>query len=73
MIRTKKTCRFREEKIDIVDWRDTKRISKYVTEQGKIMGRRTTGVCARSQRQLTKAIKIARHLALLPFSSDMTK
>jgi small subunit ribosomal protein S18 len=53
-----------------IDYKDDKRLSRFVTEQGKIIPKRITGTCAKHQRQLVKAIKRARHLAMLPFVSD---
>lgn len=54
-----------------VDYKDYKRLGKFTTEVGKIIPRRTSGTCARHQRQLTRAVKRARHLALLPYVSDL--
>ncbi len=68
-----RNCAFCEEKAYYVDYRDVKRLGKFTSEQGRIMTRRTSGVCAVHQRQLVRAIKLARHLALLPFVSDMTR
>jgi len=48
-------------------YNDTQTLSRYITERGKIIGRARSGVCAKHQRRLSKAIKYARHLALLPF------
>jgi small subunit ribosomal protein S18 len=69
--RKKRICRFCENKIVYVDYKDAKKLTKFTTEVGKIIPRRTSGTCARHQRQLTTAIKRARHLALLPYVSDM--
>ena len=71
--RVKKICRFCEEKIEYIDYRDEKRLLKFTTEQGKIIPRRISGNCAKHQRELKKAIKRARHLALIPFVADATK
>ncbi len=68
-----RTCAFCDEKAFYIDYRDVKRLCKFTSEQGRIMTRRTSGVCAVHQRQLVQAIKHARHLALLPFVSDMTR
>lgn len=73
MMQKKKTCPFCEDKTSVVDYRDLKRLTKFTSEQGRILTRRTSGVCSRHQRQLVTAIKHARHLALIPFVSDMTK
>ncbi len=68
-----KHCAFCEEKNLFVDYRETKRLQKFTSEQGKILPRRNSGVCALHQRQLVDAIKYARHLALMPFVSDMSR
>lgn len=66
----KKVCSFCVDKIVQVDYKDTARLRRYMSERGKILPRRTTGTCARHQRQLTVAIKRARHIALLPYVAD---
>lgn len=58
------------DKIEMIDYKDTQRLRRYLSERGKIVPRRVTGTCARHQRQLTTAIKRARHLALLPYVTD---
>lgn len=63
----KKTCRFCEEKVDTLDYKDMKRLERLVSERGKILSRRITGICARHQRKVGDAVKKARFLALLPF------
>ncbi len=68
--RKKRTCRFCDAKEDYIDSKNAKRLSRTVSEQGRIIPRRITGTCARHQRQLTAAVKRARHLALLPFVND---
>ncbi len=68
--RRRKVCAFCVDKIRWVDYKDTTRLRKYMTERAKILPRRITGNCARHQRQLTVAIKRARHVALLPFVAD---
>lgn len=65
----RKVCRFCTEKISHVDYKDLDRIGRYVTERGKILPSRLTGTCARHQRVLTRAIKRARFMALLPYVS----
>ncbi len=65
--RKRKICRFCDQKISTIDYKDDRMLRKYLTERGKIIPRRVTGVCARHQRQLTQAIKRGRVLALLPF------
>ncbi len=66
--RKKKTCRFCENRIDVIDYKDERLLRKFITERGKIVPRRISGNCAWHQRRLTLAIKRARHLALLPFT-----
>ncbi len=71
--RKKRICRFCENGDIYVDFRDQKKLVRFLTEQGKIVPRRTSGNCAQHQRQLARAIKRARHLALLPFVSDIPR
>ena len=66
----RKVCAFCVDKIDYIDYIDLARIRKNMSERGKILPRRGTGTCARHQRQLTQAIKRARHIALLPYTND---
>ncbi len=73
MLKKKRICRFCEEGIEYIDFRDDKRLTRFTTEQGKIIPRRTSGTCAKHQRQLVRAIKIARELALIPYISDLAK
>lgn len=72
MIKAKKKriCRFCENDVIYVDYKDEKKLARFTTEQGKIIPRRISGTCALHQRQLTTAIKRARHLALLPYIAD---
>jgi small subunit ribosomal protein S18 len=64
-----KVCAFCTEKIDI-DYKDTAKLRRYVSDRGRIQPRRRTGVCAKHQRRLALAIKRARFLALLPYTPD---
>lgn len=66
----KKVCSFCVDKVDTIDYKDVAKLRRFVSERAKILPRRVTGTCAHHQRELTVAIKRARHLALLPFSSD---
>jgi len=66
----KKVCSFCVDKIDYIDYKDVARLRKFITERAKILPRRITGNCARHQRQLTVAIKRARNMALLPFTTE---
>ena len=66
----KKVCAFCVEKVEKIDYKDTAKLRRYTSERAKILPRRVTGTCARHQREITVAIKRARHLALLPYSAD---
>ena len=66
----RKVCAFCADKIEMIDYKAPQRLRRYLSERGKIVPRRVTGTCARHQRQLTTAIKRARHLALLPYVTD---
>ena len=66
----KKVCAFCVDKVESIDYKDTQKLRKFTSDRAKILPRRVTGTCARHQRDLTIAIKRARHLALLPFCSD---
>ena len=68
--RKKRICRFCAAKEEYIDYKDEKRLQRFIAEQGKIIPKRITGTCAKHQRQLVHAIKRARHLALLPYVSD---
>jgi small subunit ribosomal protein S18 len=67
--RRKKVCKFCVEKIDSIHYRDVRLLQGFVAERGKIVPRRLTGVCTTHQRRLTRAIKQARNIALLPFAA----
>ncbi|MDI6767784.1 MAG: 30S ribosomal protein S18 [Bacteroidota bacterium] len=69
-IKKRRPCRFCETKEIYIDYKDEKRLLKFISEQGKIIPKRITGTCAKHQRQLVQAIKRARHLALLPYVSE---
>ncbi len=66
----RKKCRLDRQGIKKIDWKDVEFLSQFITPRGKIMSRRQTGLCAYHQRQLAKAIKRARIMALLPFVRD---
>ena len=66
--RRKKVCKFCTEKIDSINYKDVRLLAGFVAESGKIVPRRLTGVCTPHQRRLSKAIKQARNIALLPFA-----
>ncbi len=66
----KKVCAFCVDRVEKIDYKDVPRLRRYLSERAKIVPRRVTGTCAAHQRELTIAIKRARHLALLPYVSD---
>ena len=66
----KKVCSFCVDKVNNIDYKDTAKIRRFLSERGKILPRRTTGTCAAHQRTLTTAIKRARQIALLPYVAD---
>ena len=66
----RKVCSFCVEKIDAIDYKDVTKLKRYITEKGKIVPRRTSGVCAYHQRELATAIKRARIMGLLPFKGE---
>ncbi len=66
----RKVCNFCAEKVTCIDFKDAGKLKKYTSERGKILPRRITGTCAMHQRQLTTAIKRARQIALLPYTTD---
>ena len=66
----RKVCAFCVDKVTEIDYKDTAKLRKYISERAKILPRRVTGTCAKHQRQLTVAIKRARVIALLPYVSD---
>ncbi len=68
--RRKKVCQFCADKSQKIDYKDVDMLKRYVTERGKILPKRITGTCAIHQREVTRAIKRARVVALLPYTSD---
>ena len=66
----KRVCQFCADKNAKIDYKDTQRLQRYVTERGKILPRRISGTCAKHQRAVTGAIKRARHLALMPYTAE---
>lgn len=65
----RKSCKFCEDKVVAIDYKDVKLLKLYVSERGKIIPRRITGTCAKHQRSLTTSIKRARNIALIPFAA----
>lgn len=68
--RKKKVCAFCTDKIDVIDYKNVPKLRQFTSERGKILPRRISGNCAKHQRAVTVAVKRARHIALLPFSTD---
>lgn len=72
-IKKKKYCRFKKNRIKYIDYKDPNFLKKFLNEQGKLLPRRITGTSLKYQRQLSTAVKRARHLAILPFVTDLLK
>ncbi|MBO5305440.1 MAG: 30S ribosomal protein S18 [Clostridia bacterium] len=70
MRKRKKICIFCADKVDFIDYKDTGKLRKFISERGKILPRRISGTCAKHQRDLNTAIKRARQAALLPYITD---
>ncbi len=68
--RRKKVCIFCVDKVDFIDYKDSAKLRKFISERGKILPRRISGTCAKHQRELNTAIKRARQVALLPYVTD---
>ena len=68
--RRKKVCVFCGKENNEIDYKDVAKLKKYVSERGKILPRRTTGACAKHQRDITTAVNRCRHIAMLPYSQD---
>ena len=66
----RKVCQFCVDKATEIDYKDSGKLKKYITEKGKILPRRMSGVCAKHQRELATAVKRARQMALLPYVGD---
>ena len=66
----RKVCSFCVDRVETIDYKDVPRLRKFISDRSKILPRRVTGTCAAHQRELTTAIKRARHVALLPYTSD---
>ena len=66
-IRKRKYCKFCAEKIERIDYKNVELLKPFISERGRIIPRRISGVCSKHQRQLARAVKSARHIALLPF------
>ena len=72
-VKNKKYCRFRKARIKFIDYKDPEFLKKFLNEQGKILPRRITGTSVKFQRKVATAVKRARHLALLPYVTDLMK
>ena len=72
-IKKKKYCRFKKAKIKFIDYKDPEFLKKFLNEQGKILPRRITGTSVKYQKNVATAVKRARHLALLPYLTDLMK
>ncbi len=70
MRRRKKVCVFCADKVDFIDYKDSAKLRKFISERGKILPRRISGTCSKHQRELNTAIKRARQVALLPYVTD---
>ncbi|MGH9393405.1 MAG: 30S ribosomal protein S18 [Terriglobales bacterium] len=70
-MRRRKVCKFCVERIDKIDYKDYRVLQQFVAERGKIVPRRISGTCTQHQRRLTRAIKQARQIALLPFAAEI--
>ncbi|MDO5713241.1 MAG: 30S ribosomal protein S18 [Tissierellia bacterium] len=66
----RKVCQFCADKNKGIDYKDTQTLKKYISDRGKILPRRISGNCSKHQREMTKAIKRARQVALIPYSAD---
>ena len=72
-VKKKKYCRFRKASFKFIDYKDLEFLKKFLNEQGKILPRRITGTSVKFQRKVATAVKRARHLALLPYVTDLMK
>ena len=72
-VKKKKYCRFRKARIKFIDYKDPEFLKKFLNEQGKILPSRITGTSVKFQRKVATAVKRARHLALLPYVTDLMK
>ena len=70
MRRRKKVCIFCADKVDFIDYKDSAKLRKFISERGKILPRRISGTCAKHQREVIIAMKRASHVALLPYVTD---
>ena len=69
-MRRKKVCQFCVDKAEAIDYKDVEKLRKYITERGKILPKRVTGTCSMHQREVARAVKRARTVALLPYTAE---
>lgn len=72
-VKKKKYCRFKKSKIKYIDYKDPNFLKKFLNEQGRLLPRRVTGTSLKYQRKVATAVKRARHIAVLPFLTDLLK
>jgi len=72
-VKRKKYCRFKKARIKFIDYKDPEFLKKFLNEQGRILPRRITGTSMKYQRKVATAVKRARHIALLPYLTDLMK
>lgn len=72
-VKRKKYCRFKKHRIKYIDYKDAEYLKQFLNEQGKILPRRLTGTSLKYQRKVSQSVKRARHLALLPYVTDLMK
>jgi small subunit ribosomal protein S18 len=70
LFRRRKFCKFCDEKVEVIDYKDVRLLQSFTPERGKVLPRRISGTCSMHQRRLMRAIKRARHVALLPYTTD---
>ena len=70
VFKRRKFCKFCDEKVEVIDYKDVRLLQSFTPERGKILPRRISGTCSMHQRRLMRAIKRARHVALLPYTTD---
>ena len=69
-VRRKRVCKFCQDKVDYIDYKDIRTLQQFTPERGKILPRRISGTCAMHQKKLAEAIKRARHIAFIPYTSE---
>jgi small subunit ribosomal protein S18 len=69
-VRRKRICKFCQDKVDYIDYKDIRTLQQFIPERGKILPRRISGTCAMHQKKLAEAIKRARHIAFIPYATE---